>query len=118
MGTGDIYSVQSMKRVPAMLDRGPTGSCQSFGVANPSLEKATDHYNVVRILGQGTVYKGMLANGKIVAVNKSRIEDESKLEQFTNKVVILSAHRCLKMNGRERPRMKQVAGARQDNEDA
>lgn len=51
----------------------------------------------------------MLANGKIVAVNKSRIEDESKLEQFTNKVVILSAHRCLNMNGRERPRMKQVA---------
>ncbi|KAL8156502.1 hypothetical protein AgCh_001557 [Apium graveolens] len=57
------------------------------------LEKATDHYNVDRILGQGgqgTVYKGMLTDGRIVAVKKSKIEDESKLEHFINEVVILS----------------------------
>ncbi|KAK1402786.1 putative wall associated kinase-like 2 [Heracleum sosnowskyi] len=57
------------------------------------LEKATDYFNVDRILGQGgqgTVYKGMLTDGKIVAVKKSKIEDETKLEHFINEVVILS----------------------------
>ncbi|KAA8542204.1 hypothetical protein F0562_023356 [Nyssa sinensis] len=57
------------------------------------LEKATDHYNENRILGQGgqgTVYKGMLTDGRIVAVKKSKLVDERKLEQFINEVVILS----------------------------
>jgi serine/threonine protein kinase len=57
------------------------------------LEKATDRFNVNRILGQGgqgTVYKGMLVDGKIVAVKKSRVIDEGKLEEFINEVVILS----------------------------
>ena len=57
------------------------------------LEKATDKFNENRILGQGgqgTVYKGMLADGKIVAVKKSKIIDGSKLAEFINEVVILS----------------------------
>ncbi|KAM1235079.1 hypothetical protein TB2_004457 [Malus domestica] len=57
------------------------------------LEKSTDKFNVDRILGhggQGTVYKGMLADGKIVAVKKSTIIDESQLSDFINEVVILS----------------------------
>ncbi|KAJ4717426.1 Wall-associated receptor kinase [Melia azedarach] len=57
------------------------------------LDKATDHFNVNRILGQGgqgTVYKGMLENGRIVAVKKSKVIDEGKLEEFINEVVILS----------------------------
>ncbi|KAK9199496.1 hypothetical protein WN944_014687 [Citrus x changshan-huyou] len=57
------------------------------------LEKATDNFNTNRILGQGgqgTVYKGMLEDGKIVAVKKSKIIDESKVEEFINEVVILS----------------------------
>ncbi|KAL5570852.1 hypothetical protein UlMin_020449 [Ulmus minor] len=57
------------------------------------LKKATDNFNVDRILGQGgqgTVYKGMLADGRIVAVKKSKQLDESKLEEFINEVVILS----------------------------
>ena len=57
------------------------------------LEKATDNFNVNRILGQGgqgTIYKGMLIDGKIVAIKKSKVIDEGKLEEFINGVVILS----------------------------
>ncbi|KMT03229.1 hypothetical protein BVRB_8g197770 isoform A [Beta vulgaris subsp. vulgaris] len=57
------------------------------------LEKATDRYNENRILGQGgqgTVYKGMSSDGKIIAIKKSKIVDESQLSVFINEVVILS----------------------------
>ncbi|KAG5226256.1 wall-associated receptor kinase [Salix suchowensis] len=57
------------------------------------LDKATDHYNENRTLGQGgqgTVYKGMLADGKIIAVKKSKVIDEGNLRQFINEVVLLS----------------------------
>ncbi|KAM3743382.1 hypothetical protein ACB098_07G140900 [Castanea mollissima] len=61
--------------------------------SSKDLEKVTDNFNVNRILGQGgqgTVYKGMLIDGKIVAVKKSKVIDEEKLEEFVNEVVILS----------------------------
>jgi serine/threonine protein kinase len=57
------------------------------------LEKATDRFNVNRILGhqgQGIVFKGMLTGRIIVAVKKSKVIDEGKLEEFINEVVILS----------------------------
>ncbi|XP_065852977.1 wall-associated receptor kinase-like 22 [Euphorbia lathyris] len=57
------------------------------------LERATDNYNESRFLGQGgygTVYKGMLPDGNIVAVKRSRTIAKSQIEQFINEVVILS----------------------------
>ncbi|KAL6319042.1 hypothetical protein AAG906_001515 [Vitis piasezkii] len=57
------------------------------------LEKATDNFNKSRILGhggQGTVYKGMLNDGRIVAVKRSNLVDESQLELFINEIMILS----------------------------
>ncbi|CAH8357037.1 unnamed protein product [Eruca vesicaria subsp. sativa] len=57
------------------------------------LEKATENFSENRILGQGgqgTVYNGMLVDGRTVAVKKSKAVDEDKLEEFINEVVILS----------------------------
>lgn len=55
------------------------------------LEKATDRFNQNRVLGkggQGTVYKGMLSDGQIVAVKKLTLQ--GNVEDFINEVVILS----------------------------
>ena len=57
------------------------------------LQRATDNYNESRFLGQGgfgTVYKGMLPDGNIVAVKNSKAINKSQIEQFINEVVILS----------------------------
>ncbi|KAL9234884.1 hypothetical protein vseg_009700 [Gypsophila vaccaria] len=57
------------------------------------LDRATDHFNENWILGQGgqgIVYKGMLSEGRIVAIKKSKGLDECKSGEFINEVVILS----------------------------
>jgi serine/threonine protein kinase len=57
------------------------------------LENATDRFNENRVLGkggQGTVYKGMLVDGRIVAIKKCNTVDEGNLEQFINEIIILS----------------------------
>ncbi|KAL0008687.1 hypothetical protein SO802_010189 [Lithocarpus litseifolius] len=57
------------------------------------LKKATDHFSKDRIIGkggQGTVYKGMLGDGQIIAIKKCNIVDKANLEHFINEIVILS----------------------------
>ncbi|KAM7481400.1 hypothetical protein LguiB_005983 [Lonicera macranthoides] len=76
------------------LSSGEEGNVEKSKLfTSKDLEKATDRYNKNRILGQGgqgTVYKGMLADGRIVAIKVSAKVDEDNIEQFINEVVILS----------------------------
>ncbi|KAM7481437.1 hypothetical protein LguiB_006020 [Lonicera macranthoides] len=76
------------------LSTGEEGNVEKSKLfTSKELKKATDKYNKNRILGQGgqgTVYKGMLTDGRIVAIKASTRVDEGNLEQFINEVVILS----------------------------
>lgn len=70
---------------------GTVDSSKIFTVED--LEEATNNYADDRILGRGgygTVYKGVLPDSRVVAIKKSRVMDESQIEQFINEVVILT----------------------------
>ena len=57
------------------------------------LKNATDHFNKNRILGKGgqdTVYKGMLADGRIMTIKKCNIVDKGNIEKFIKEIIILS----------------------------
>ncbi|KAM7478084.1 hypothetical protein LguiA_026297 [Lonicera macranthoides] len=69
-------------------EEGNVEKCKLF--TSKDLEKATDRYNKNRIIGQGgqgTVYKGMLIDGRIVTDKVSAKLDEDNLEQFVNEYI-------------------------------
>ncbi|XP_039044034.1 wall-associated receptor kinase-like 2 [Hibiscus syriacus] len=57
------------------------------------LAEATDNYAESRVVGRGgsgTVYKGTLCNGRVIAVKKSRMVDRNRINEFINEVVVLT----------------------------
>ncbi|KAM1144997.1 hypothetical protein ACFX2B_033332 [Malus domestica] len=62
------------------------------------LERATDNYNESRFLGEGgygTVYKGMLPDGTIVAVKRSRAMEVVILTQINHRNIVKLLGCCL-----------------------
>uniref|UniRef100_A0ACD5UEF8 Uncharacterized protein n=1 Tax=Avena sativa TaxID=4498 RepID=A0ACD5UEF8_AVESA len=79
------------QRFSTITSQGKDSSAKIYSAKE--LKTATHSYSETRILGQGaygTVYKGVLQDEAVVAVKKSRVFDESQVEQFVNEITILS----------------------------
>jgi len=70
---------------------GSTETAKVFTIEE--LNEATNNFDEGKIIGQGgqgTVYKGILQNKRIVAIKKSKVSDPNQIEPFINEVVVLS----------------------------
>lgn len=84
--TGDLLLQQQLDSTGGNVER-------VIFFTSDELDKASENYRLSKVLGegtQGTVFKGMLLDGRIVAVKMYIDVSEHGLEQFINELVILS----------------------------
>ncbi|MBA0651896.1 hypothetical protein Goklo_019190 [Gossypium klotzschianum] len=94
LGAIGIYiSYKRFSKKKGLDDIPATRNNTSLNYMYGTLEKATDHFDESRKLGQGgagTVFKGILPDGKVVAVKRLFFNTRQWVDQFFNEVNLIS----------------------------
>ncbi|KAB1200060.1 Wall-associated receptor kinase 2 [Morella rubra] len=92
--TISLQPSQKLLKKPIQKGSNRRGSVEIVKIfSTGELENVTNNFDERRILGEGgygIVYRGVLSDNKVVAIKKSKICDQSQMEQFINEVIVLA----------------------------